>query len=139
MLTEQMLRRSPALAALNPVAAAHHEKTNGSGYHKGLRADAVDRAASVLAAADIYVASPPTALIVPHSPARTPQPSFAGSHPKARSSTARPTPCWRRPATASRSPSPTDPSTPADSPAARPRRYAWRRRRPVAMQHALAG
>ena len=56
MLTEQMLRRSPALAVLNPVAAAHHEKTNGSGYHKGLRADAVDPGASVLAAADIYVA-----------------------------------------------------------------------------------
>jgi DNA-binding CsgD family transcriptional regulator len=56
MLTEQMLRRSPALAVLNPVAAAHHEKINGSGYHKGLRADAVDPGASVLAAADIYVA-----------------------------------------------------------------------------------
>jgi hypothetical protein len=27
MLTEQMLRRSPALAVLNPVAAAHHEKS----------------------------------------------------------------------------------------------------------------
>jgi DNA-binding CsgD family transcriptional regulator len=37
-------------------AAAHHEKTNGSGYHKGLRANAVDPGASVLAAADIYVA-----------------------------------------------------------------------------------
>jgi HD-GYP domain-containing protein (c-di-GMP phosphodiesterase class II) len=56
MLTEQMLRRSPALAVLNPVAAAHHEKANGSGYHKGLRADAVDPGAGVLAAADIYVA-----------------------------------------------------------------------------------
>jgi HD-GYP domain-containing protein (c-di-GMP phosphodiesterase class II) len=31
MLTEQMLRRSPALAALNPYAAAHHEKSDGSG------------------------------------------------------------------------------------------------------------
>jgi HD-GYP domain-containing protein (c-di-GMP phosphodiesterase class II)/DNA-binding CsgD family transcriptional regulator len=55
MLTEQMLGRSPALAVLNPVAAAHHEKADGSGYHKGLRADATDRAARVLAAADIYV------------------------------------------------------------------------------------
>jgi HD-GYP domain-containing protein (c-di-GMP phosphodiesterase class II) len=34
MLTEQMLRRSPALAVLNPVACAHHEKCDGSGYHK---------------------------------------------------------------------------------------------------------
>jgi HD-GYP domain-containing protein (c-di-GMP phosphodiesterase class II) len=55
MLTEQMLGRSPALAALNPVAAAHHEKADGSGYHKGLQAEATDRAARVLAAADIYV------------------------------------------------------------------------------------
>jgi len=55
MLTEQMLRRSPALAGLNPVAAAHHEKADGSGYHKRLQADAVDPGAGVLAAADIYV------------------------------------------------------------------------------------
>jgi HD-GYP domain-containing protein (c-di-GMP phosphodiesterase class II) len=56
MLTEQMLRRSPALAGLNPVAAAHHEKADGSGYHRRLRADAMDRNAGILAAADIYVA-----------------------------------------------------------------------------------
>ena len=55
MFTEQMLRRSPALAALIPVASAHHEKADGSGYHKGLRAGASDRAAQVLAAVDIYV------------------------------------------------------------------------------------
>ena len=41
MLTEQMLRRTPALAALNPVAAAHHEKANGSGYHKRVRSESV--------------------------------------------------------------------------------------------------
>jgi HD-GYP domain-containing protein (c-di-GMP phosphodiesterase class II) len=55
MLTEQMLRRSPALAELNPIAAAHHEKSEGSGYHKGLRADSIDQGAGLLAAADIYV------------------------------------------------------------------------------------
>ena len=55
MLTEQMLRRSPALAVLNPVAAAHHEKADGSGYHKRLRADVADPGVGVLAAADIYV------------------------------------------------------------------------------------
>jgi len=55
MLTEQMLRRSPALATLNPLACAHHEKLDGSGYHKRLRADAADPGACVLAAADIYV------------------------------------------------------------------------------------
>jgi HD-GYP domain-containing protein (c-di-GMP phosphodiesterase class II) len=55
MLTEQMLRRSPALAALNPYAAAHHEKSDGSGYHKRVRADAVDPGACVLSAVEIYV------------------------------------------------------------------------------------
>src|SRR5213076_3198919 len=55
MLTEQMLRRSPALAALNPIAAAHHEKCDGSGYHKRLRGDGGDLGARVLAATEIYV------------------------------------------------------------------------------------
>jgi HD-GYP domain-containing protein (c-di-GMP phosphodiesterase class II) len=55
MLTEQMLRRSPALAPLNPYAAAHHEKSDGSGYHKRVRADAVDPGACVLTAVEIYV------------------------------------------------------------------------------------
>jgi len=56
MLTEQMLRRSPALAVLSPVAAAHHEKADGSGYHRRLGIDALDPCAGVLAATDIYVA-----------------------------------------------------------------------------------
>ena len=55
MLTEQMLRRSPGLTVLNPVAVAHHEKADGSGYHKGLRGDAIERGAGILAAVDIYV------------------------------------------------------------------------------------
>jgi HD-GYP domain-containing protein (c-di-GMP phosphodiesterase class II) len=55
MITEQMLRRSSALAALNPVACAHHEKADGSGYHKRLRQDALDPCAAVLAAVDVYV------------------------------------------------------------------------------------
>jgi HD-GYP domain-containing protein (c-di-GMP phosphodiesterase class II)/DNA-binding CsgD family transcriptional regulator len=55
MLTEQMLRRAPALAVLNPVASAHHEKCDGSGYHKRVRADIGDLGACVLAATEIYV------------------------------------------------------------------------------------
>jgi HD-GYP domain-containing protein (c-di-GMP phosphodiesterase class II) len=54
MLTEQMLRRSPALAVLNPLASAHHERCDGSGYHKRLRADADDLEACVLAATEVY-------------------------------------------------------------------------------------
>ena len=55
MLTEQMLRRSPALDALNPNASAHHEKCDGSGYHKRIRADTGDPSACVLAATEVYV------------------------------------------------------------------------------------
>jgi HD-GYP domain-containing protein (c-di-GMP phosphodiesterase class II) len=54
MLTEQMLRRS-ALAALNPVASAHHEKCDGSGYHKRVKATEGEPGACVLAAVEIYV------------------------------------------------------------------------------------
>ena len=55
MLTEQMLRRSPALDVLNPVASAHHEKCDGSGYHRRVRADTSDPATCVLAATEVYV------------------------------------------------------------------------------------
>jgi HD-GYP domain-containing protein (c-di-GMP phosphodiesterase class II) len=55
MVTEQMLRRSPALGTLSPVACAHHEKCDGSGYHKRVRAGAGDVEACLLAATEIYV------------------------------------------------------------------------------------
>jgi DNA-binding CsgD family transcriptional regulator len=55
MLTEQMLRRSPALAVLSPIASAHHEKCDGSGYHRRVRVDGADPGACVLAATDVYV------------------------------------------------------------------------------------
>jgi len=55
MLTEQMLRRSPALAELNPVACAHHEKCDGSGYHRRVQAGAGDPGACILAATEVYV------------------------------------------------------------------------------------
>lgn len=55
LLTEQMLRRSPALSSIDPIASAHHERWNGSGYHKGLRGDAIDPAGLILVATDVYV------------------------------------------------------------------------------------
>jgi len=55
LLTEQMLRRSPALAALAPAAAAHHEKCDGSGYHRRIKSGGDDPAACVLAATEAYV------------------------------------------------------------------------------------
>ncbi len=54
MLTEQMLRRSPAFDTVTPAAAAHHEKCDGSGYHRRA-SDTGERGACVLAATEIYV------------------------------------------------------------------------------------
>ena len=53
---ERMLARSPFLAALGPVATAHHERCDGSGYHRGLTAAALPVTARLLAAADAYSA-----------------------------------------------------------------------------------
>lgn len=55
LITEQMLRPTPALAALGPIAASHHERADGSGYHKGIGAAALSPEAYVLAAADVFV------------------------------------------------------------------------------------
>ncbi len=44
-----------ALAALNPIASTHHEKCDGTDYHKRLRAAAGDIGACVLGATEIYV------------------------------------------------------------------------------------
>ena len=50
--TERILSRSPFLAALSPIATAHHERLDASGYHRGAPATAQPRAARLLAAAD---------------------------------------------------------------------------------------
>lgn len=55
MLTQQMLRRLPGLASVTEIAAAHHERADGSGYHRGIRSAPGDLASSVLAACDFYV------------------------------------------------------------------------------------
>jgi DNA-binding CsgD family transcriptional regulator len=52
--TERVLSRSPFLAALAPVAGAHHERLDGSGYHRGCRGAELPLPARVLAAADAY-------------------------------------------------------------------------------------
>jgi HD-GYP domain-containing protein (c-di-GMP phosphodiesterase class II) len=69
-----MLRRSPALAPLSPVAAGHHEKADGSGYVKGLVAAQMSLPARILAAADRY-----QAMIQPraHRPAFSPEAAAA--------------------------------------------------------------
>ena len=52
--TERVLARSPFLAALGPVAGFHHERLDGSGYHRGTAAAALTPPARLLAAADAY-------------------------------------------------------------------------------------
>jgi len=52
--TERVLERSRALTALAPLAGAHHERLDGSGYHRGATAAQLGAGARVLAAADAY-------------------------------------------------------------------------------------
>lgn len=55
LVTAQILRRSPALDRLMPIAAAHHERQDGSGYHRGLAADRLEPGSRILAAVEIWV------------------------------------------------------------------------------------
>ena len=52
--SERVLARSPFLAALAPVAGAHHERLDGSGYHRGAAGPELARPARLLAAADAF-------------------------------------------------------------------------------------
>jgi HD-GYP domain-containing protein (c-di-GMP phosphodiesterase class II) len=52
--TERVLSRSPFLSALAPIAGAHHERLDGSGYHRGCRGADLPLSARLLAAADTY-------------------------------------------------------------------------------------
>ena len=51
---ERVLSRSPFLRALSPIAGAHHERLDGSGYHRGSSGPELNLPARVLAAADAY-------------------------------------------------------------------------------------
>jgi HD-GYP domain-containing protein (c-di-GMP phosphodiesterase class II) len=66
-LTERTLTCCPALADLGRLAGAHHERLDGSGYHRGT--SDIDQAARLLAAADVIAAM---AEDRPHRPAATP-------------------------------------------------------------------
>ena len=52
--SERILAQSPFLAPLAPIARAHHERLDGSGYHRGCRAPELPAPARLLAAADAY-------------------------------------------------------------------------------------
>jgi HD-GYP domain-containing protein (c-di-GMP phosphodiesterase class II) len=52
--SERVLSRSPFLAALTPVATFHHERLDGTGYHRGSTGAALTSPARLVAAADAY-------------------------------------------------------------------------------------
>jgi HD-GYP domain-containing protein (c-di-GMP phosphodiesterase class II) len=53
-VTERVVARCPMLAQVAAVAGGHHERTDGSGYHRG--GTQLGRPAAVLATADVYQA-----------------------------------------------------------------------------------
>jgi HD-GYP domain-containing protein (c-di-GMP phosphodiesterase class II) len=69
-LAERVLARSPGLAALADIASLHHERCDGSGYHRGLDARSLPYPARVLAAADAFHAMTEPR---PHRPALDPE------------------------------------------------------------------
>ena len=52
--TQRILSVSPALRACGVVAGLHHERIDGSGYHRGLPAAALPLGARLLVAAEVY-------------------------------------------------------------------------------------
>jgi HD-GYP domain-containing protein (c-di-GMP phosphodiesterase class II) len=52
--TERAFSQSPTLAPIGLLAGSHHERLDGSGYHRGTSGQGLGRSARVLAAADCY-------------------------------------------------------------------------------------
>jgi HD-GYP domain-containing protein (c-di-GMP phosphodiesterase class II) len=50
--TERILASAPPLVSVARIAGAHHERLDGSGYHRGQKQSAIPRTARLLAAAD---------------------------------------------------------------------------------------
>jgi HD-GYP domain-containing protein (c-di-GMP phosphodiesterase class II) len=55
-VTHRILERVPGFSELAPVASAHHERLDGSGYPRGLSAGELTIPMRVLAVADVYEA-----------------------------------------------------------------------------------
>ncbi len=72
--TERVLSRCPPLASLALNAGMHHERRDGSGYHRGLRDAAIPPMARLLAAADAYQAMTEPR---PHRPSLPPRTAAA--------------------------------------------------------------
>jgi HD-GYP domain-containing protein (c-di-GMP phosphodiesterase class II) len=67
--TERVLSRSAFFAGLCPIAGAHHERLDGSGYHRSVTGSGLGLPARLLAAADVYHAmTEPRPHRAPHPP-----------------------------------------------------------------------
>ena len=55
-LTHVILARCQGLEPVNALACAHHERLDGSGYHRGIGGDQISPGARILAAADAFKA-----------------------------------------------------------------------------------
>jgi HD-GYP domain-containing protein (c-di-GMP phosphodiesterase class II) len=67
--TDRVLIRSPFLAPLAAIGRDHHERLDGSGYHRGIGAAMLPPSCRLLAAADAYQAKiEPRPYRAPHTP-----------------------------------------------------------------------
>ncbi len=53
---ERIVAIAPALGAAARLIGRHHERLDGGGYHRGLRGDALDDGARIVAVADVWAA-----------------------------------------------------------------------------------
>jgi len=108
-LTERMLSYSAPLRPLAPLAGSHHERLDGSGYHRQVAALGLAFPARILAAADAYQAMTQER---PHRPAMTPD-AAAGELRSASKSGRLDTDAVRAVLSAAGHPQPPPPSWPA--------------------------
>ena len=97
-LGERVLSRCALLAPYVDMAARHHERADGSGYHRGLAGDQLTVEARLLAAADVYQAMTQERA---HRPALAPADAAArllDAVDGGRFGAPRSTLCWPRPA-----------------------------------------
>jgi len=69
--TQAILEQADCFRGLTETAAAHHERLDGTGYHRGLRGDELAVPARILATADVFEA------LTADRPYRPPMPTDA--------------------------------------------------------------
>lgn len=79
--TERILAGAAPLAELAPIAGLHHERLDGTGYHRSAKDHAIPRAARLLACCDVLCALVQER---PHRPARTLEAAFTELRAQAR-------------------------------------------------------